>query len=62
MALQPDEIDATPDHVDAEQLDDLSHDELDALPFGVVQVDGTGRITFYSAGESRLSGRSSTLR
>jgi photoactive yellow protein len=39
------------------QLDDLSHAELDALSFGVVQVDGAGRVVFYSAAESRFSGR-----
>lgn len=39
-------------------LDELSRDALDALPFGVVQLDGAGRVMFYSAAESRLSGRS----
>lgn len=59
MALEQDGIESVPDDVDAKQLDDLSPDELDALSFGVIQVDGAGRITFYSAVESHLSGRSS---
>ena len=58
MALRQDGNEAAPDDVAARQLDDLTPDELDALHFGVVQVDGVGRVTFYSAGESRLSGRS----
>src|SRR3712207_6145941 len=39
------------------QLDDLNRAELDALPFGVIQVNGVGRVVFYSAAESRFSGR-----
>ncbi|WP_217362938.1 histidine kinase dimerization/phosphoacceptor domain -containing protein [Roseicella sp. DB1501] len=39
------------------QLDQLSPAELDALPFGVIQLDGGGRVLFYNAMESRLSGR-----
>lgn len=38
-------------------LDGLSPAELDALPFGVIQVDGAGRVVLYNAAESRLSGR-----
>lgn len=41
----------------AASLDDLSADALDALPFGVIQVDAAGRITFYNQAESRFSGR-----
>jgi photoactive yellow protein len=29
---------------------------LDALPFGVIRVDATGRVAYYSATESRQSG------
>jgi chemotaxis family two-component system sensor kinase Cph1 len=58
MALQEDGIHPATDYVDTAQLDDLCHDELDVLPFGLVQVDGTGRVVFYNAAESRLSGRS----
>ena len=39
-------------------LDDLSPEELDALPFGVIALDATGRILAYNAAESRMSGRS----
>ena len=38
-------------------LDDLSAEQLDALPYGVIGVDGEGQVTFYNATESRLSGR-----
>lgn len=41
----------------AVDLDDLSSDQLDALPFGAIKVDGRGRIELYNAAESRLSGR-----
>lgn len=39
-------------------LDDLTDEQLDALPFGVIQLDGHGLIQRYNAAESRLSGRS----
>jgi photoactive yellow protein len=38
------------------QLEKLSAQELDDLPFGVIRIDRTGRILFYSKTESRLSG------
>lgn len=38
-------------------LDALTDAELDALPFGVIQLDADGRITKYNAAESRFSGR-----
>ena len=38
-------------------LDGLTDDQLDALPFGVIQVDGQGLIRKYNAAESRFSGR-----
>ncbi|PAX08142.1 histidine kinase dimerization/phosphoacceptor domain -containing protein [Sphingomonas lenta] len=41
----------------AASLDDLSAEALDALPFGVIQVDAAGRITLYNQAESRFSGR-----
>jgi photoactive yellow protein len=37
--------------------DGLSSAELDALPYGMVQLDSTGRVLRYSSEESRLSGR-----
>jgi photoactive yellow protein len=39
-----------------EQLEKLSEHELDDLPFGVIRIDGAGRILFYSQTEARLSG------
>jgi photoactive yellow protein len=45
------------DGVALSRLDDLTHDELDALPFGVIQVDDAGRVLLYNATESRFSGR-----
>ena len=42
---------------DDASLDRLSPAEVDALPFGVIQLDGAGRITAYNQAESRLSGR-----
>ncbi|MDO9713926.1 histidine kinase dimerization/phosphoacceptor domain -containing protein [Paracraurococcus lichenis] len=40
-----------------EQLDDLSPAAIDVLPFGVIQLDGAGKVVLYSAAESRFSGR-----
>lgn len=37
-------------------IDRLSRDAIDALPFGVVRLDGEGRITSFSAVEARQSG------
>lgn len=41
-------------------LDSLSSEQLDALPFGVIQIDGAGVITRYNATEARFSGRNAT--
>ena len=38
------------------QIETLSQHELDSLPFGVVLLDRTGKVLFYSATEARLSG------
>ncbi len=40
----------------AARIERLTPAERDALPFGVVQLDGEGVVTFYSATEARLSG------
>lgn len=40
----------------AEQIERLSQDELDHLPFGVILIDLEGTILFYSTTEARLSG------
>lgn len=36
--------------------DDLSSTEIDALPYGMIQLDATGTILRYSNAETRLSG------
>jgi photoactive yellow protein len=36
--------------------DQLSSGELDALPYGMIQLDSRGRILRYSQAETRLSG------
>ena len=46
--------------VDDEELvsrvERLSNEELDALPFGVVRLDATGKISFFSRTEATQSG------
>ena len=39
-----------------EQLERLSEQELDELPFGVIRIDRVGKVLFYSKTEARLSG------
>jgi photoactive yellow protein len=39
------------------RLDEFDAAGLDLLPFGVIKLDGRGRVVLYSAGESRFSGR-----
>lgn len=39
-------------------LDSLDHTELDALPFGVIEMDRSGTVLRYNATESRYSGLS----
>jgi len=39
-----------------EHLEKLSERELDDLPFGVIRIDGSGQVLFYSKTEARLSG------
>jgi photoactive yellow protein len=38
------------------QLEKLSEQELDDLPFGVIRIDSAGLVLFYSKTEARLSG------
>ncbi len=40
---------------DADKLFDLSEDEVDALPFGLISVDHDGNIEQYNSYESRLA-------
>src|SRR5262245_16578230 len=40
----------------ASRLEQLSQQELDRLPFGVILLDRDGTVLFYSATEGRLSG------
>ena len=43
-----------------EQIEDLSSEELDDLPFGAIQLDAEGKILSYNLAETRISGRSQT--
>lgn len=38
-----------------ERADGMTPDELDQLPYGMIQLDATGRILRYNAVESRLA-------
>ena len=40
----------------AQQIEALSQDELDNLPFGVILLDRAGTVLFYSRTEARQSG------
>jgi photoactive yellow protein len=40
----------------AEAVEQLSPEQVDALPFGAIRLDAAGVVTFYSATERRLSG------
>ena len=42
---------------DRPDLDDLTAEAIDDLPFGVIQLDRAGRITVYNRAEALLSGR-----
>jgi photoactive yellow protein len=38
------------------RVESLSHEALDVLPFGVIQLDSAGRVVFFSRTEARQSG------
>jgi photoactive yellow protein len=38
-----------------EAADDMSSEDLDGLPYGMIQLDGAGRILRFNAVESRLA-------
>ena len=40
-----------------ENIDRMSPEELDALPFGAIRLDKTGQILTYNMTESKLTGR-----
>lgn len=40
-----------------EAIDRMSVEELDALPFGAIRLDKSGKILSYNMAESRLTGR-----
>lgn len=40
-----------------ERVDSLTHEELDALPFGAIQLDREGRILRFNEYEANLSNR-----
>jgi photoactive yellow protein len=51
---------ATDSTVLVKRLREVSHltaEELDRLPFGVIQVDTAGKVLAYNATEARLAGR-----
>lgn len=52
-AIPPPAFDA-PDLV--EQVERLSREEIDALPFGVIQLDASGHVLLYSRREAEQSG------
>lgn len=41
----------------ADELSQMSREQLDELPYGVIEVAADGTILKYNAGESELSGR-----
>lgn len=54
MSTEPNQPSAAPDALYA--ADTLSAEELDALPYGMIQLDSRGTILRYSSAETRLSG------
>jgi len=50
---------ASLEHLDLDLInfDRLSDEDLNTLPLGVIRMNGAGTVTFYSDGESRISGR-----
>jgi photoactive yellow protein len=42
----------------ADELAQMTREQLDELPYGVIELSADGTILSYNAGESRLSGRS----
>ena len=38
----------------------LTPEELDALPFGAIQLDATGKVLIYNKAEEKISGRSAS--
>jgi photoactive yellow protein len=40
----------------AAAVEQLSHDQIDSLPFGAIRLDKNGFVTFFSLAERRLSG------
>jgi photoactive yellow protein len=40
-----------------ENIDRMNVEELDALPFGAIRLDRTGKILSYNTTESKLTGR-----
>jgi photoactive yellow protein len=54
MAVQRIEVDA--DSIAAE-IGNLTAADLDALPFGAIQLDRTGKVLMYNRTEEQISGR-----
>lgn len=40
----------------ARTLESLPPESIDALPYGAIRLDASGRVTFFSQAEARLSG------
>jgi len=56
--MEADQHSLTFDTADASTLLDMDQTELDALPFGVIQMDRSGTVLHYNSTESRYSGLS----
>ncbi|MDF1506157.1 PAS domain-containing protein [Roseisolibacter sp. H3M3-2] len=54
-AFHPDVLDRDPVSLLLDTVDAMTPAELDALPYGMIQLDAGGRILKYNAVESRLA-------
>jgi photoactive yellow protein len=41
----------------SQRIEDLGEEEFNALPFGAIRLDGSGRVLQYNAYEAKLAGR-----
>lgn len=46
-----------PHYHEIARVDDLSSEELDRLPVGIIELDREGRVVSYNAAEAKLAGR-----
>ena len=54
---RPGPADGQPEWQQTETVDTMSAEELDTLPFGVIQLDEEGKIRMYNLAEGEISGR-----